>query len=122
VLRKAAEALYPEPGEGRRPFLERGLALLARRPAALSAAEWHLKASSHRELGQAAEALTAYQAALRRQPRRLDWRYELAELLYDQGRFGEARQELLTILALQPGHEKAPKLLEVVTRKVAETM
>ena len=41
--------------------------------------------------------------------RRLDWRLELAELAYEQGRFEEAHQELLTILALQPGNAQARK-------------
>jgi tetratricopeptide (TPR) repeat protein len=84
VLLKAAQELYPQPGEGRRPFLERALALLEKRPPPPAPADLHLKGSIHRALGQPDEAVVAYRAALDRQPLELDWRYDLAEVLLER--------------------------------------
>ena len=95
LLLKAASHLYPQPGEGRRPFLEQALAILEKQPDALGAADLHVKASIHRALGQPIEALAAYRASLDREPLQLARRYEFAELLYEQNRFQESFQELL---------------------------
>jgi len=120
LLFEAASHLYPEPGAGRRPFLERALAILDKRPGALGAADLHVKASIHRALGQPVEALTAYRASLDREPLRLPWRYELAELLYEQERFPESFQELLKVQMMQPEHEQARALMDAVKGKIAQ--
>ena len=120
LLLKAALHLYPQPGEGRRPFLEQALATLEKRPDALGAAESHVKASIHRALGQPIEALAAYRASLDREPLQLAWRFELAELLYEQNRFQESFQELLKVQMLQPENAQTRELMDAVKGKIAE--
>jgi O-antigen ligase/tetratricopeptide (TPR) repeat protein len=120
LLLKAALYLYPQPEEGRRPFLEGALAILEGRPDSPGAADLHVKASIHRALGQSAEAMTAYRAALDLEPLQLAWRHELAELSYEQGQFQESFQELLKIKMMQPEDARARELLDAVNRKIAE--
>jgi tetratricopeptide (TPR) repeat protein len=120
VLLEVARALYPQPDEGRRPFLERALASLEDRGQPPSARDLRTTATIHRELGQPAQALEAYRAALLREPNHPRWRYELAELSYEQGHYEDAHQELLTILALEPKNVRARTLLDAVARGLAE--
>jgi tetratricopeptide (TPR) repeat protein len=117
---KAAQELYPQPEEGRRPFLERALALLEKRPPPLVPADLHLKGSIHRALGQPDEAVVAYRAALDQQPLELDWRYDHAEALFERGRFQESSQELRKIVMMQPEHGRARKLMDAANGKIAE--
>lgn len=121
LLRAAAFQLYPQPEAAtqRRPFLEKVLLLLKEQPRPPSAADLRLRALVHGDLGQPAEALTAYESALAREPLQVGWRYEFARLLYQQGRLQDARRELLTVLGQQPGHTQALELLEAVTRDLA---
>ncbi len=120
LLLEAATSFYPTPDDGRRPFLERALSVLDGRTGPPTAADLHVKATIHRALGQRAEALSTYRAALSRNPMQMDWRLELAELSQELGQFEESRQELLAILALQPKAVRARKLLEAVTLKILE--
>jgi tetratricopeptide (TPR) repeat protein len=120
LLLKAALELYPRPAEGRRPFLERALALLEERRGPVGAADLHLRASIDRALGRPAEALAAYRASLDREPLELTWRYELADLLYEQSRYEEAFQELLKIRLQQPENDRARALIDAVKAKIAE--
>jgi len=106
--------------EKRQPFLEAGLALLTRQGGGLLGSDYYTQASLRQALGQLDEAATAYRLALRQEPGRLDWRLELAAVLHQQRRFAEARTELLNILAAQPGHAPAKKLLQAVSRELAE--
>jgi O-antigen ligase len=117
----AADQLYPEPEAtaDRRPLLEKALALLEQPPGPQTAAELHTLASTHAALGHLEPAVAAYRLALEKEPQQVGWRYELASLLCDQRRFSEARRELLTILATQPGHGQARGLLETVAHGLA---
>jgi O-antigen ligase/tetratricopeptide (TPR) repeat protein len=119
LLAAAAAHLCPTPGEGRRPFLERALAVLAARPGPPSAQDLHLRATIERDLGRSAEALATYREALIRDPQRLEWRGELAELANEQGKYEDSRQELLTILSVRPDDAHFRALLDEVTRKIA---
>ena len=95
-------------------------ATLDEQPRAHGAADLHLKASINRALGQSAEAITASQASLDREPLQVVWRYELAELWSEQDRFQESFQELLKIQMLQPQNDQARALLNAVKGKIAE--
>lgn len=66
------------------------------------------------------EALAAYRASLDREPLQLAWRYELAELLYEQNRFQESFQELLKVQMLQPENAQTRELMDAVKGKIAE--
>jgi O-antigen ligase/tetratricopeptide (TPR) repeat protein len=123
VLVAAATQLYPaaEAAAERRPFLEEALRLLEARRGLATGADLRLKAQTHKSLGQPAEALAAYQELLAREPRQAEWRYELAQLLYEQGRLQEARRELHVVLAQQPAHAAARALLSVVIRELARS-
>ena len=118
VLVTVAERLYPGPKEvaERRPFLERALAVLVAAPEPRKSADIFLRARIHDLLGQSTEALVTYRQALDQEPRRTEWRLELAKLLRAKGRLGEARQELLKVLLLQPSDPAANKLLFEVNR------
>jgi hypothetical protein len=119
----AASRLYPEPEAGarRRPLLERARELAEGRPA--EGAEDHCtRARIYAALGRPDDALGAYQSALNLQPGQDSWRVEFARLLRERGRLREAREELLTVLAAQPGHGEARTLLEAVAQELAEKM
>jgi tetratricopeptide (TPR) repeat protein len=120
LILKAALHLYPKPGEGRRPFLDRALAVLEKQPGALAPADLHVKGSIHRASGQTAEAIGAYRAALDREPLQLAWRQELAEVLCEQGQFQEAFQQLLKVQMMQPENDQVRALMDTVKRKIAE--
>jgi tetratricopeptide (TPR) repeat protein len=124
LLLRAAFQFYPQPADGakRKPFLERALSVFARRNAPLGAADYRVKAAVHRDLGQPREAVAAYRAALMRDPGQVGWRYELAQVLYEQRQFPEARQELLAVLAQQPGHAQARLLLDAVANEIARNL
>jgi tetratricopeptide (TPR) repeat protein len=80
----------------------------------------HRRATIQRDLRRPSSALESYRQALLQDPGRFEWRYEYAELAYEQGRYEEAHQALLTILALQPRNERARGLLDAVARGLAE--
>jgi hypothetical protein len=122
VLLKAASYLFPHADQTaeRRPFLEKALVLLANQPPPQSPDNLHLKAEIHQSLGEEAEALSAYQAALARKPWQADWRFDLAACYSQQDRWEEAQAELRRVLEQQPGHRPAQHLLEQVTRELAQ--
>jgi tetratricopeptide (TPR) repeat protein len=122
LLFKAAMRLYPEARAERQPFLKEALDLLERESSRTSARELHVKALILCDLNRSGEALTAYQAALIREPRQTAWRLEFARILYQQKRLRESRRELLLVLSQKPDHPDARELLGVVERKLAETM
>jgi O-antigen ligase/tetratricopeptide (TPR) repeat protein len=119
LLVRAALHYYPDPKQNgeRRPFLDKALAVIASRPGALSAADFHSKALVHAVLGQSAEALAAFRTATALAPQQIAWRYEFAQLLYERQRYDEARGELLAVLGRQPAHAQALELLETITRE-----
>ncbi len=121
LLVAAAYQLYPGSRltEEGRPFLEKALVLLQERPGQLKADELYTAAVVHRFLDHPAQALRAYQAALEQKPKQVRWRLELAHLLNEEGFFKEAQRELLTILAQEPGHAEASKLLQTVRQRIA---
>ena len=97
----------PENDPVRVAVLTRALALLREQPGGRRAKDLHDEALIHEALGQPGEALDAYRAALARDPRRADWRYEFARLLRRQGRRLPMtdRDEASDALAFEPGHE-----------------
>jgi tetratricopeptide (TPR) repeat protein len=122
ILVAAALELYPDPSPKRRPFLEQALALLERQLHPLRPEDLRSKAQAHAALGQPAQAISAYRAALAQQPDQEGWHFELAGLLYRQGSLAalaEAYRELQTVVRLQPDHAAAKELLETVKRRLA---
>ena len=121
LLPAAAAHLYPSPqgAAGRRPILEEALRLLEARPGPLAGPDLRLKAFLLNALGRPAEAASAYEELVLRNPGRVEWRLEFARLLYEQGRLREARRELLTIVAQRPTHAAARQLLAEVDRELA---
>jgi O-antigen ligase/tetratricopeptide (TPR) repeat protein len=116
LLLAAAQQLYPQPEqvEQRRPYLERALALLPQPPATADAKQLYLRATIQRAMGQSAEALASYRLAVLQSPWEINWRYEWAELLYQQGKREECRRELLIILGRQPGYSQAQALWKML--------
>jgi tetratricopeptide (TPR) repeat protein len=120
LLLKASQVLFPRSVEGRRPFLQRALSLLEARRGPPAADDLHVRATIRRALGQPAEAISDYRACLERAPLELMWRYELAELLFEQGRARESHRELLKIQVLQPDNGQARALMDAVRTRLAE--
>jgi O-antigen ligase len=119
VLVAAAQLAPPAgAGAGRLPMLERALTLLQASALTRTAEYLHAEAMAKWSRGQRAEAVTGYRRVLAREPRQVAWRFELAELLFEQGRSGESRHELLAILAQRPGHRQARALLADVQREL----
>jgi O-antigen ligase len=117
LLLRAAELL---PAEQRPPVLEKGLAALQELPAPAGPADLYLQARLCRALGRIDDASAAYRAALAMQPQQINWRFEWAELLYQHGQRDQARQQLIDLLAQQPGHGEARKLLETVIKDMVD--
>jgi O-antigen ligase len=121
LIFKAALILFPQPESQteRKSFLEKALKLIDFGRDKIGG-NLHLKAIIQESLEQYEEALQAYQAALAADPNQVNWRYEYARLLEQQGQVQEARRELLTLLGRQPGHGPGNQLLMVVERRIAE--
>lgn len=121
LWRLAAFHLYPQPeaDSRRRPFLQQALSAYAARTEPLVAIELHEKAVLHRELDQLPQAIAALEAALTQEPLQVAWRFELAQVLVEHGRFDDARRHLVLVLDQQPRHSEATRLLESVTRQKA---
>ncbi len=64
------------------------------------------------------KARRLYEDALKEKPFNAEWRFELAKLLFEQHQFQEARQELLTVLAVRPGYVRALELLSRTERQI----
>jgi O-antigen ligase/tetratricopeptide (TPR) repeat protein len=117
-LYEAAELLTDEQAApGRRLLLERALALLAGPAGAEKADDSLLRARVCAALGRPAESLSAYRAALAREPNNPGWRYEYAALLARQGRREDAERELRAVLRQQASHGPARELLQALTRE-----
>src|SRR5436190_22709867 len=121
VLLAAALHLYPRPEDAskQRVPLAKAVELLTNQRQPLSAANWSTKARLHTLLKQPEEAVAAYEAALAKQPEQYAWRFEMAKLLFDQGRIQDARRELTMILGQQPNYAEAKKLLDEVGHAIA---
>jgi predicted Zn-dependent protease len=120
VLLKAADALFPadeKESPVRREYLERARDALAARPTK-TAAEWELEARLEVGLGRPDQAAAAYRRALGLSPRQTAWRLAYAELLHQSGALEEARRELDTIAAQDPGNKAAKDLRAVVEREL----
>ncbi len=121
LLLRAAEQLFPLPEQtaSRSPFLQQALALIQRQNKDnLDADQIHIAALLYRTLDNRTEAVEQYQAALRIRPMQIEWRYELAEVLYELDRLRDSHRELVTILHHQPEHAKARKLYDIVFRRM----
>lgn len=121
VLLLAAEYLYPDAADAaeREPFLRKAIALLDEQSEPLTADDWRTRALVHASLQQPDEAIVAYRAALAEEPLRLEWRYELATLLYGQGLLAEAQQEVRSLLDQEPRHGGGRQLADVLIRQQA---
>ena len=133
TLLAAASHRYPSGGPGteqterqplddsqRRLFLRKALALLERQTPLTGSADLGTKAELHSALGEEAEAVEAYQAALALDPGQVKWRFALAKHLYEQGRIDDARFQLRQLLIHAPQHREALTLLNAVARQLAE--
>jgi tetratricopeptide (TPR) repeat protein len=126
LILRAGLQLYPkkeEHTEERNRYFRRALELIDRTPqGALGAEDLHVKAVIAQAVGEHEQALEAYFAALLRAPDELDWRCELAELLFEMDRIDDCHRELVTVLRQRPNYSRAMRLYKVVTRIRAERM
>lgn len=67
-----------------------------------------------------ASTVASYRRALAQQPRRSEWRFELARLLYSLDDLPASRRELLIVLEQNSQHGDARHLLEIVAREMTE--
>jgi tetratricopeptide (TPR) repeat protein len=113
----AAAEIIPD----RRPFLEKALSLLDRQAEPLKAEDLYLRGQICRQLDRPKEALASCHAAVVQEPRQVAWRYDYAELLVQQGRWNEAREELNALLGLDGNHAQARTLLNQVSQALTES-
>lgn len=119
LLWQAANRLFPPPdltAEGAVPFLQKALRLLNADLPGLSNEDLLTKARIQKALQQRPEALLSYQALLARDPLRPAWRFEMAQLLYENGELRQSRKELSIVMALEPNHPQAQILLDQIER------
>jgi O-antigen ligase/tetratricopeptide (TPR) repeat protein len=70
----------------------------------------HLRAWLLREVGRPADAVPAYERAVERAPDRADWRFELADLLFERGDTAGATEQVRRVLRDRPDHTEARDL------------
>jgi O-antigen ligase/tetratricopeptide (TPR) repeat protein len=120
ILLNAASHFDGRPAQAatREALLQRALALLegACDPAPESLS---LRARVYQALDREAEALAAYRTLLAGAPRHVKYRQQFALFLYSRGRLREAHEELLVILAIQPGNNQARELLAMIAQRLA---
>ncbi len=112
----AARYLCPDPESSCQPFapfFEKVLQLLKDKPR-WEAQDFHFAAAAFAGLGDFSKAREAFKTALDQEPNQSDWRMEFANCLYHGGRYQEAQSQLLTLLELQPSHQRAHNLLAEV--------
>jgi hypothetical protein len=106
-------ALVDRPAD-RRVVLTRALELLGDAPGRPE--DLYLRAWILRQTGRPAEAIRAYELAVGRAPDRVEWRYELAELCYEQGALADATEHLRGVLRDRPDFPGARELHGAVVR------
>ncbi len=99
LLLRAAKHLYPTDLKKGQLFLQRALLAFGKDSSGMDAEDWYSKAVIHRVLEENDEALGSYRKALARNPRAYQWRYEYAQLLYEQGKPEEALREASKVVA-----------------------
>ncbi len=120
ILIASANVLYPDVrAPQRRIFFEKADKLFRQLPGPWEVADMRLKGLVFASLGRPEEALAAYQEALMHKPEQADWRFEFAQLLFEQERFQQSRQELQAILSIHPRHYHARQLLNRVEHALA---
>jgi tetratricopeptide (TPR) repeat protein len=113
--------LFPTPDDPRRlPFFNKARRLYETLPGPWRAEDLHQKAFVLASLNHPKEAAATYREALAQKPLVLEWRLDLARLLYQQEKFLEAQQELRTILAVQPRNGEAQDLLRRTEREIGK--
>ncbi len=110
----AAHPLSEKVPKARQNILQRALNLASPEPDPESRYRrgWLL-----REMEQFDEAIAEYRIAVDLAPNQLEWRFELANLYYDAGRFEEAAQELRRILERNPQHTRTKELQKMIIRE-----
>jgi tetratricopeptide (TPR) repeat protein len=78
--------------------------------------DFYARAWLLRAAGRIDEAAAAYQAALVKTPDAVEWRIELAELLFDKGDYDGAEKHLRQILVRKPNFEASRELNIAVVR------
>ena len=122
LLLAAADALFPADQSQQRAWLLQMLLRCFDDPhRSFTPVQLHAKAIAHRQLGQPEQAIAAYRAALAGQAQQpSSWRYELAELYYQQGQYQASRRELDVVLVRDPRHAAARKLRDQAARHATE--
>jgi predicted Zn-dependent protease len=120
LLYRAAFLCHPNPeaSQERLPFFQTALRLVRARGPDRSAGGQHVRGQILSGLGESSEAIDCYRRALALSPHQTAWRFEYAALLVQAGRLAEGRDLLLSVLAEQPDHEQARKLLRRVHREL----
>lgn len=80
-------------------------ALLRKYPSSFTM--WNILGAAHKELDQADEAIGAFSAACRINPRNLDSQMNLADQLWTQDHFEDAFKHYQIVLEIQPDHTEA---------------
>ena len=105
-------------GDGDRLYLQRALELLQTRPPS-TGEEFLLQARIHLRLHEIDASVSSFRRALALQPSKLDWRFELSEVLFNDGRYPEALGELKKLTGLNPQNLHWKNRYEEVNRLVA---
>jgi O-antigen ligase/tetratricopeptide (TPR) repeat protein len=120
LLYEAALKLAGEGENAQRPFLRHAVALLQERLGEPTDESLLLEARALMRMHRPEEALPAFERLAARSPRDVDWRYEFAQVLHEQGRLDEARRELRVLLQQQPEHRRGKELYQEVLRRQSE--
>jgi predicted Zn-dependent protease len=119
ILFAAAAQLFPAADAPQRlPFLAKARRFYETLSGPLQAEDLRQRALVLAGLNQPKEAVASYREALAQKPLQVDWRLDLARLLFEQDQFPEALHELRTILAVQPSNGEAQELLRRTEREI----
>jgi O-antigen ligase/tetratricopeptide (TPR) repeat protein len=140
IVFKAATILFenadPRP-PAYRAYLRKALELLTAKVTGKTAADWELQGKLEARLDHPNEAIVAYRRAVGLAPRRADWRFEYAQLLYNiatdesnapnrdperssqwLNMLKDAEHELELVWELEPRNRDARNLWEIVRRQI----
>ena len=114
VLRLAKETLPGIPVTESRPVLLRRVELLASEAHVPEDERHYLLASVYALQGNATQAISEYDAAVKLRPAEISWRHEYGKLLLQEGRLDDAREQIRWCVRRQPESAQFRRLLEAI--------
>jgi hypothetical protein len=119
LISKAA-AILKERGQDSTPLWEKAVDLLQQPSSANTVDSRHLLADLLMRLHRPERSMQVYEELLSDSRARPEWRLEYARLLYEQGKLGESRRQLILLLDATPGNPEVRDFYNQVIQRIAQ--